>query len=80
MSITNPDESAFPEIMTTPEENLFGKVYGNTYSSGGLTIREFFAGLGMQGMLAHGWDYQEAVITAVKSADALVAELNKNNL
>lgn len=64
-------------------------VYGNA----GLTKREYFAAMAMQGMLAQddltfgrtipigefeGWkDYQLVVRQAVESADALIEALNK---
>ncbi len=46
----------------------------------GLTKREYFAGLAMQGMLAdNGSHFEPAFITglAVKFSDALLAELDK---
>lgn len=47
-------------------------------SNTGLTKREYFAGMAMQGILAHGdWMEDRIVSDSVKYADALIAELNK---
>ena len=45
----------------------------------GLTKRELFAAMAMQGLLAHDSDRRIAYIAddAVEAADALIAELNK---
>jgi hypothetical protein len=49
----------------------------------GLTKREYFAGIAMQGLLAHylsenvtGWDMKTYAVESVALADALIAELN----
>ena len=42
----------------------------------GLTKREYFAGLAMQGLLANG-DYEGVESAAVVKADALLKELEK---
>lgn len=52
--------------------------YNNNYISTGLTKREYFAAMAMQGLLAN----DSGLITskardAVKAADALIEELNK---
>lgn len=56
----------------------------NTYAQLGLTKREYFAGLAMQGILSNSshWDdslknLQWASKTSVKFADALLKELEK---
>ena len=61
--MTEPGQHAFP----TPE-----------YCKWGMTKREYFAGLAMQGQIAHyGSANSEAVAKlAVKAADALIIELN----
>jgi len=78
--MTNGNDKAFPagdQSMTQP--------------SGGLTIREHFAGLAMQGLLATGQfsEYNNGSLTsgsynkgdvhklAVANADRLIAQLNK---
>jgi phage terminase large subunit-like protein len=47
----------------------------------GLTTRELFAAMAMQGLLSrnktHDWMEYEISISAVSQADALIAELNK---
>jgi hypothetical protein len=52
--------------------------YNNNYISTGLTKREYFAAMALQGLLAN----DSGLITskardAVKAADALIEELNK---
>lgn len=66
--ITNPNDTAFPD------QHLIGQ---------GLTKREFFAAKAMQGLI-HNREYffNENIFfiaaTAVKIADELIQELNKN--
>ena len=50
---------------------------GNVYS--GMTIREHFASIAMQGITSKedAWGEDHAAKTAVKYADALISELNK---
>lgn len=64
-------EVAFPQHPGQEEVPVFG----------GLTIREHFAGLAMQGLLAHSLAGErpdaELANWAVKAADALLAELAK---
>ena len=43
----------------------------------GLTKREYFAGLAMQGMSSSDLTYEDIAHDAVKMADALLAELDK---
>jgi hypothetical protein len=64
--------------------NLIHSFNNDEYSEGnfkGLTKREYFAGLAMQGMVtqAQSWNYQLDLIAnaAVKMADALLKELEK---
>jgi hypothetical protein len=55
--------------------------YVAVYSSEGLTKREYFAGLAMQGMLSNPTTYGDReimMIEAVKNADALLLELDKS--
>lgn len=70
------DDSAFPHDV--------GQGTGERIISEGITIREYFAGLAMQGMLAacEGFDgtpsFQKHLTeSAVKQADALIEALNK---
>ncbi len=78
---TNPNDSAFPEIYTDIDVNNPDKP-GDTYSTGGMTKREYFAAKAMQGMLTNellsGPEENEAIAKdAVNAADKLIAELNK---
>lgn len=54
--------------------------YGN-YESTGLTKREYFAAMAMQGFLSnpnsHSFSKKEFAISSVEMADALIKELNK---
>ena len=43
----------------------------------GLTKREYFAGLAMQGMASSDLTYEDIAHDAVKMADAILAELDK---
>jgi nitrogenase subunit NifH len=55
--------------------------YNNNYISTGLTKREYFAAMAMQGIIANkdGLDIkiERIVESAVDTADALIEELNK---
>lgn len=44
----------------------------------GLTKREYFAGLAMQGMAMSDLKFEDIAHDAVKMADAVLAELEKN--
>ena len=78
------NESAFPEITTDKERDVYDNVYGNTYSYGGLTIRQQFAAMAMQGILSSCDPDNnpfispvDCAVQSVKCADALINELNK---
>jgi hypothetical protein len=49
----------------------------HTHTDGGLTKREYFAGLAMQGMARIEGNVEDIAHDAVKIADALLAELRK---
>jgi hypothetical protein len=66
--ITNAKDSAFPFVINNDE-----------YAQG-LTKREYFAAMAMQGICqnpSHIGGYLSAAIEAVKQADALIEQLNK---
>jgi hypothetical protein len=72
------------EKRTNSEENAFACIAawdGNFIGSNGLTKREYFAGLAMQGMFSQDGfllkDTKELSEIAVKCADALLEELSK---
>ena len=76
------DQPAYPCEVTWGEDGIQGRQTGN--SSGictGMTLRQYYAGLAMQGMLANAEITRpnEVCISeaAVKIADALLAELEK---
>jgi hypothetical protein len=75
--MNNADMPAMPKGLVVTES---GDVYGNEDSELGLTKREHFAGLAMQGLMSNS----NARITclqcaeiSVSHADALLAELDK---
>jgi hypothetical protein len=54
-------------------------MYGNTYSTGGLTKREYFAAMPMQGYSSKNmWGSADIAKYAVETADALINALNQN--
>jgi hypothetical protein len=72
-----PWDAAYPYA----ELNYDGSVY---YQHPGLTKREYFAAMAMQGLLSNlteieGFREHEIEEFAVMRADALIAELNKEN-
>lgn len=76
---TEPNEPISPKISTHEREQKYGVgTYGEVYSEGGLTKREYFAGLAMQRILVDSEDTASQIATmAVQFADALISELNK---
>lgn len=67
--------------MTYPNEPIYPII---DLGVNGLTKREYFAGLAMQGLVNHfvynyNVDAEKLAAVAVKMADALIAELNKTN-
>ena len=62
---------------TKPNEPIITLEYNNDYTSMGLTKREYFAAIALQGLLANDSALiTSKVIDAVKAADALIEELN----
>jgi len=76
--MTNPNDPAFLEHTELRNGSFF-------YHSKGLTKREYFAAMAMQGLLAMlsnsnpttGGFYETTALESVRLADALIAELNK---
>ena len=66
---------------TKPNEPIITLEYNNDYTSMGLTKREYFAAIAMQGIISNkdGLDIkiERIVESAVDTADALIEELNK---
>lgn len=72
--MTHGNESAFPEVQEQPQFN---------HHSYGLTKREYFASMAMQGIVSSPYDdYSHASVAfyAVGMADALIEELNKQKV
>ncbi len=71
--MTNGSEPAFAQVGT----DLFSK----PFLFGGLTKRELFAAMALQGVMSADLQdqltYQQCSAQAVKAADALIEELNK---
>lgn len=82
--MTEPQERAFPGInqLRIFDEEV-GKDIAQLIPHGGMTKREYFAALAMQGLLAHPLKVSEIPAEpaiagmACLMADALIAELNK---
>lgn len=73
----NGNKTAFPEHPPTPN-GLGGEEYSLVYGSSGLTKREYFAAMAIQGMLAAGMvDPPYLSGLSIRYADALLAELEK---
>jgi hypothetical protein len=66
---TNPDEPIHPVV----------KPISSLYHTTGLTKREYFAAMALQGLLGNNNNYVYSVISAVEFADDLINELNKTN-
>jgi len=88
MDIENKNKPAFPEIKTEKKSGV--NDWGNTFSVGGLTKREYFAAMAMQGLCAaqnkekylvnDGFiHYPSLIIDAVGLADELLKQLNPSN-
>lgn len=81
--MSNVDEPAFPSLQTFERFNDdLGKYEDYTLPAGGVTKREYFAGLAMQALVStYTISRDEVTIgtaeTAVRYADALLAELEK---
>ena len=69
------------EVKTKPNEPIHTIEYNNNYISNGLTKREYFAAMAMQGIITNkdGLDIKIERIaeSAVDMADTLIEELNK---
>ncbi len=66
------------KIKTNPDEPIQPIEYNGNYLSNGLTKREYFAAMALQGLLANNnKEYAYCVISAVEFANDLIDELNK---
>jgi len=72
------------DMPAMPHKIVFGKGYPEDYDNTGLTKREHFAGLAMQGLLAGGYCIEAPLMKlneipseAITLADALLKELEK---
>jgi len=81
---TNPNEPASPVEVSIVDGNIIGNQTSQfSYFATGLTKREHFAGLAMQGLCAWGandfnFDHVERIAKiSIAQADALIEELNK---
>jgi hypothetical protein len=75
---TQANDSINPQIETI--ERAGEQFYTDIFSTGGLTKREYFAAMAMQGILASSADRGETAAgnMAVKFADAIIQALNKD--
>ncbi len=90
--MTNPNDSihssgsSYDPAELQLEKQSLGQFKAQLKYHGGLTKREWFAGMAMQGMIFNGDAYVDLVLSsnknwserAVIAADALIAELNKS--
>lgn len=79
-------EPAFPCVDEKQVKNAFGNTVWQPFGHNGLTKREWFAGLAMQGFVLHYSEYvdcnfetkpHETAARAVAYADALLRELEE---
>jgi hypothetical protein len=83
--MTEPNDSAHPVIETEHSHDWDGggESYSNTYSTGGLTKREYFAAMAIQGILptlkhaVSRVEMENIASDAVDVADYLIEALNK---
>jgi len=73
---------------TAPNVNAFPRMFGNDAPKDGLTKREYFAAVALQGILAREDNYpykskddflKSITSISVELADQLIIELNKTN-
>lgn len=79
---TNPHELAMPSHEALEDRNSNHLDKRNRISGGGLTKREYFAALAMQGFADRAktmcsYDMDATAIMSVLQADALIAQLNR---
>lgn len=70
------------DYKTTANVNAFPRMFGNDAPKDGLTKREYFAAMAMQGLLACPNNVnmaQDIAKGAIIMADQLIIELNKTN-
>lgn len=67
--------------MTQPNESAFARPSSSTSHQDGLTKREYFAAMAMQGMMTEYGMYVQRDIAkiSVSMADALIEQLNKQS-
>ena len=73
---------AFPEINTSLDYDRDREShFPNTYTSGGMSLRDWFAGMALQGIYAsdaeNRIDAPHAAVWAYDAADAMIAERSK---
>ena len=79
------NDPAFPVVETNPSwDEDIDFLYGRTFSQGGLTKREYFAAMAMQGLCANsvrreGIGLSDLVEDSRLIADALLAELERTD-
>lgn len=79
-SMTNPNDPAFSTPSVPANVNDETVLFRGWVGQKGLTKREYFAAMAMQGILAHcehDRSFIDVAMCAISMADALIAELNK---
>ncbi len=87
MSTPLANQPAFPHVAGVEQMLSDGSMITRQITSGGMSLRQHYAGLAMQGMMADGLVredldgdkncYQVFAINAVRMADALLAALEE---
>jgi hypothetical protein len=83
MSKKPENPSAFPEIGTEKEYHN-DQAWSNTYSYGGMSLRDYFAAKAMEAYLNSAlkspqiWNHDAAAIFAYKIADEMIKARDKN--
>lgn len=73
--MNNAEQPAFPDPLRGGEPSIVNQ--NPDKEPLGLTKREYFAGLALQGIITNGSRYNDFAKTAVELADKLLAELDK---
>lgn len=82
MSARDNSEPAFPQVVTEHDyDQSQEQFYANTYSHGGVTVRDWFAGKALQGLVARESSNTMGEVwlarKAYSLADAMLAERAK---
>lgn len=78
--MTDGNDKVIPDITSEPGVDEYNNTFTRIYGYGGLTKRELFAAMAMQGLMARpNWPFDSIAGEAIFVADALIDELNKDS-